>query len=128
MSLYTIKCFFIIYKQQVCFQIMFPSFFSLWLEAKCCIRAWTSLSESILCFCHKLFWACLQFHVHDFRVYLIADVKNTNSSLISQVSSVTFLKYWEHNGISPFMRIQFSVYMLFKNCRNLSLNSSGAYL
>jgi hypothetical protein len=31
----------------------------------------------------------------DFRVSLTAGVKNTNSSVIFWVSSVTFLKYWD---------------------------------
>ena len=42
--------------------------------------------------CHKPFWVTLQFYIKGFRVYLIADVKNTNSSVIFWVSSVTFLK------------------------------------
>ena len=87
-----------------------------------------SCSESILCFCHKLFWVTLLFHIKDFGAYLIAGVTNTNSSVIFWVSAVTFLKYCDYNGISPYIwnRV-FCVYILFKNCSNLSFNSSGAY-
>ena len=39
----------------------------------------------------------------DFRVYLIAGVENTNSSVVLGFPSLTFLKYWGYNGISPFI-------------------------
>jgi len=61
------------------------------------------LSESILCFCCKLLRATLQFYITDIKVYLMAGVKNTNSSVIFRVSSVTFLKYLDYNCISPFV-------------------------
>jgi hypothetical protein len=51
-------------------------------------------SQNVLCFCHKLLSVILQFHMMNFRVSLKASVKNTNSSVIFRVSSVTFLKYW----------------------------------
>jgi len=61
-------------------------------------------------------------------VYLIAGVENSNSSVVFWFPSATFLKYWGYNGISPFIGMRFSLYILFKNCSNLSLNPSGAYL
>jgi len=63
----------------------------------------------------------------DFRVYLIACVKNTNSSVVFGFPSVTL----NTGVITAFLHssgMQFSLYVLFKNCSNLSLNSSGAYL
>jgi len=67
----------------------------------------------------------LQYSVKDFRVYLTAGVKNANFFVIFRFSFVTFLKYWNYSSISPFI---FFGYILFKNCSNLSLNSSGVYL
>jgi hypothetical protein len=63
-----------------------------------------------------------------FRVHLIAGVKNTDSSAIFGVSSVTFLNIWSTMVFRNLFGILFSVYLLFKNCINLSLNYSGAYL
>ena len=47
-------------------------------------------------FCNKLFWVILQFFIQDTGVYLIASVKNNNSSVIFRVSSVTFLNYCDY--------------------------------
>jgi hypothetical protein len=53
----------------------------------------------------------MQFHIEDFRVYLIACVKNTNPSVVFGFPSITFLKYWGYNGISSFIwNVSFSVY------------------
>jgi len=64
----------------------------------------------------------------DFRVYLIAGVENTNSSVVFGVPPVAFLKYWGYKVIFHSFGMRSSLYILFKNCSNLSLNSSGAYL
>jgi hypothetical protein len=91
LSLYVIKCFLIICEQKMCFRLKFPSFLNYQLKAKCWFRAWPSVSESILCFCHKCFWVLVQFHIVEFRVYLVASVKDTNSSVGFGVHSVTLL-------------------------------------
>ena len=44
------------------------------------------------------------------------------------VSSVTFLNIGVTMAYLHSFGIQFFVYLLFRNCCNLSLNSSGAYL
>jgi hypothetical protein len=47
-------------------------------------------------FCNKLFWVILQFFIQDTGIYLIAGVKNNNSSVIFRVSSVTFPNYCDY--------------------------------
>ena len=47
-------------------------------------------------FYNKLFWVILQFFIQDTGVYLIAGVKNNNSSPIFRVSSFTFLNYCDY--------------------------------
>jgi hypothetical protein len=46
--------------------------------------------------CNKQFWVIQQFFLQDIGVYLVAGVKNTNSSVIFRVSSVTFLNYCDY--------------------------------
>jgi len=41
-------------------------------------------------------YVILQFFIQDIRVYLVAGVKNTNSSVIFRVSSVTFPNYCDY--------------------------------
>jgi len=46
----------------------------------------------------------------------MADVENTNSSVVLGFPSVTFLKYGGYNSISPLIwNAIFSIYILFKN-------------
>lgn len=77
-----------------------------------------SLSESVLCFCHEFFWVTLQYHIKDFRVYLIAVVNNTDSSVIFGVSSVAFLKYWG-------LQCHFSIHLEYNFLCTYCVGASG---
>ena len=70
----------------------------------------------------------LKFRIKKFRVYLIAGAKNTNSFAVFGFLLSSFLNIGDITAFLHLSGMLLSLYILFKKCSNLSLNSSGAYL
>jgi len=88
--------YFMTYKEQMCFANYIPFIFQLIIWGRMLDMHERHFRNPFCVFCNTLFWVILQFFIQDIGIYLIAGVRNNNSSVIFRVSSVTFLNYCDY--------------------------------